>query len=426
VTPAIRARKVRMLAFDTLFMSFGAILSNKLRSILTLVGIVAGVASIIAVMTAISVIQGTMEREMSVLGTQTFQVQKWPAGGFRSDRDRRKAMRRPPLTLKDAKAIKDQVGSVDLVGSELWDFGFTASYRGESTNPNISICGGTPEYAPNNTHYIGLGRNLSEIDVKSARQVAVIGYAVAKRLYPFVDPIGREIRVDGRKYQVIGVFDEKKSAFGGSYDNYVLIPVSTFVKTYGMTDKRGFGRSVNITVRAKTPELVNDAIEETRQVLRHERGVKPGQEDNFEFFNSESLITQFNTMSMGVKIAAFVIGIIALIVAGIGIMNIMLVAVTERTREIGIRKALGAKPESILTQFLLEAVILCNIGGVIGVAVGFGLGNLVTVFTHFDASVPLQWAVIGLLFCSAVGVGFGLLPAVRAARLHPIDALRYE
>ena len=415
-----------MLALDTLFMSFGAILANKLRSILTLVGIVAGVASIIAVMTAISVIQGTMEREMSVLGAQTFQVQKWPAGGFHSDADRRKAMRRPPLTLENAAAIKEQVDTVDLVGSELWDFGYAAEYKGVSTNPNISICGGTPEYPENNTHYVGYGRNISEMDVKAARRVVVIGYAIGKKLYPFVDPIGREIRVDGRKYQVIGVFDEKKSAFGGNFDNYVLMPVSTFVNTYGMQDRRGFTRSVNITVRAKTPALIQDAIEETRAVLRHERGVKPGQEDNFEFFNSESLITQFNKMSMGVKIAAFVIGIIALIVAGIGIMNIMLVAVTERTREIGIRKALGAKPESILTQFLLEAVILCNIGGVIGVAVGFGLGNIVAVMAHFDVNVPMEWAVIGLLFCTAVGVGFGLLPAVRAARLHPIEALRFE
>ena len=415
-----------MLALDTLFMSFGAILANKLRSILTLVGIVAGVASIIAVMTAISVIQGTMEREMSVLGAQTFQVQKWPAGGFHGDAERRKAMKRPPLTLKDAAAIKEQVGSVDLVGSELWDFGFVAEYKGVSTNPNVSICGGTPEYPENNTHYVGYGRNISQMDVKSARKVAVIGYAVGKKLYPFVDPIGRDVRVDGRKYEVIGVFDEKKSAFGGSYDNYVIIPVSTFVNTYGLQDRRGFSRSVNITVRAKSPELIQDAIAETRMVLRHERGVKPGEEDNFDCFSSASLITQFNNMSMGVKMAAFVIGIIALIVAGIGIMNIMLVAVTERTREIGIRKALGAKPESILAQFLFEAVILCNIGGVIGVAVGFGLGNLVAVFAHFDVTVPMEWAVIGLLFCTAVGVGFGLLPAVRAARLHPIEALRHE
>jgi len=411
---------------DTLFMSFGAIVSNKLRSVLTLVGIVAGVASIIAVMTAISVVQGTLEREMSVLGAQTFQVQKWPAGGFHSDAERRKAMRRPPLTLENAAVIREQVQTVDLVGSEIWDFGFVAQYKGTSTNPNLSIVGGTPEYPENNTHYVGLGRNLSPIDVKSARKVAVIGYAIAKKLYPFSDPIGKEIRVDGRKYEVVGVFDEKKSAFGGHFDNYVLIPVSTFVNVYGLTGRDGFSRSVNITVRAKTPELIDDAIEETRQVLRRDRGVRPGEEDNFDFFNSASLITQFNKMSMGVKLAAFVIGIIALVVAGIGIMNIMLVAVTERTREIGIRKALGAKPVTIMLQFLLEAVILCNIGGIVGVLVGFAMGNLVAFFAHFDVSVPMEWAVIGLVFCSAVGIVFGLLPAVRAARLNPIDALRYE
>ena len=411
---------------DTLIMSLRAIRANKLRSSLTLIGIVLGVASIIAVMTAISVVQGTMEQEMSVLGAQTFQVQKWPAGGFNSDEDRRKAFRRPPMTLSDAQAIRDHVDSVDIVGSEIWDFGFKAEYKGEETNPNISIVGGTPEYPANNTHYVGLGRNISQMDVRARRKVAVIGYEIAAHLYPFVDPIGREIRVDGREYNIIGVFDEKKSAFGSQYDNYVLVPVSTFLDIYGLVDRDGFSRSVNITVHAMTPELVYDAIEETRQVLRRARGVRYNEEDNFEFFNSESLITDFNRMTLGVKIGAFVVGIIALVVAGIGIMNIMLVSVTERTKEIGIRKSLGAKPRNILMQFLLEAVILCNIGGVIGVFAGFGLGNMVTLFSTFESSVPMVWAIVGLLFCSAVGVGFGMLPAIKASRLNPIDALRYE
>ncbi|HEX5030422.1 MAG TPA: ABC transporter permease [Candidatus Eisenbacteria bacterium] len=411
---------------DTLRMCCQALVANKLRSTLTLVGIVAGVASIIAVMTAISVVQGTMEREMSVLGAQTFQVQKWPAGGFASQEYRRKAMKRPPLTLENAQAIRDHAQTVDLVGSELWDFGFSASYKGITSNPNISICGGTPEYPPNNTHYVGVGRNLEAIDIKAARKVAVIGYALAQKFFPYTDPIGKKIRVDGRAYEVIGVFDQKKSAFGGGFDTYVLIPATTFVNTYGLVGRDGFPRSVNITVRAKTPELLDDAMEETRQILRRDRGLRPGQEDNFEFFNSTSLITQFNKISMGVKLAAFVIGIIALVVAGIGIMNIMLVAVTERTREIGIRKALGAPRASILSQFLLEAVILCNIGGIIGVMAGFGMGNLVAFFAHFDAHVPVEWAVIGLVFCSMVGVGFGMLPAMRASNLHPIEALRHE
>ncbi len=411
---------------DVLFMSLRALVSNKLRSALTLVGIVAGVASIIGVMTAISVVQATLEKEMSVLGAQTFQVQKWPAGGFASDAERRRAMRRPPLTLANADAIRQRVKSVDLVGSEIWDFGFTVAFRGETTNPNVSICGGTPEYPPNNTHYVGLGRNLSPMDVRSASRVAIIGHAIARRLFPFADPIGRMVRLDGRKFQVVGVFDEKKSAFGGNFDNYVLIPVSTFLAIYGPVDRQGNPRSVNITVRAKTPALMPEAIAETKLVLRHDRGLRPSEPDNFDLYSSQSLITQFNRMSAGVKLAAFIIGIIALVVAGIGIMNIMLVAVSERTREIGLRKAVGAPRTSILGQFLLEAVILCNIGGVVGVLVGFGLGNLVSVFAHYDAHVPLEWAVIGLLFCSAVGIGFGFLPALRASRLDPIEALRQE
>ncbi len=411
---------------DALAMSLVALLANKLRSVLTLVGIVAGVASIIAVMTAISLVQATLEREMSVLGAQTFQVQKWPAGGFASEAERRRAMRRPPLTLAHADAIRGHVPTVDLVGSEIWDFGFVAEYRGQTTNPNLAIVGGTPEYPPNNTHYVGLGRNLSPMDLRGAATVVVIGHAIAQKLFPFVDPVGREILVDHRKYRVVGVFDEKKSAFGGNFDNYVLMPVTTFLNVYGLTDRQGNARSVNITVRAKTPELMNEAIDQTRQILRTQRGVKPGEDDNFDFYNSASLITQFNRMSMGVKLAGFIIGIIALVVAGIGIMNIMLVAVTERTREIGLRKALGARPASIRTQFLLEAVVLCNIGGVGGVLVGFALGNVVALFTHFQPRVPLEWAVIGLAFCTAVGIAFGLLPAIRASKLDPIEALRYE
>jgi putative ABC transport system permease protein len=407
-------------------MPLHAIVSNKLRSALTLVGIVAGVASIIGVMTALSVVQATLEREMSVLGAQTFQVQKWPPGGFSSDAEQRRAMRRPPLTLANADAIRERVKSVDLVGSEIWDGGFTVAFRGETTNPNVSIVGGTPEYPPNNTHYVGLGRNLSPMDVRSASRVAVIGHAIARRLFPFTDPIGREVRLDGRKFEVVGVFDEKKSAFGGNFDNYVLIPVTTFLEIYGPVDRQGNLRSVNITVRAKTPALMQEAIAETKQVLRRDRGLRPNEPDNFDLYSTQSLITQFNRMSAGVKVAAFVIGIIALVVAGIGIMNIMLVAVTERTREIGLRKALGAPRASILSQFLLEAVILCNIGGVVGVLAGFGLGNLVSVFAHYDARVPLEWAVIGLLFCSIVGIAFGFLPALRAARLDPIEALRSE
>jgi len=236
---------------DTISMSLGAIVSNKLRSILTLVGIVAGVASIIAVMTAIarrSVHDGEGDERPRRSGLPGPEM---ACGGFGGEEAHRKAMKRPPITIENANAIREQVKTVDLVGCELWEFGFVAQYKNEKTNPNVSICGGTPEYPPNNTHYVGLGRNISQLDVQAGRKVAVIGYAIAEKLFPHIDPVGRQIRVDGRKYEVVGVFDQKKSAFGGGFDNYVLIPISTFVGTYGMINRDGFPRSVNITVRRR-------------------------------------------------------------------------------------------------------------------------------------------------------------------------------
>jgi putative ABC transport system permease protein len=410
---------------EALFMALAAIRVHKLRSFLTLVGIIAGVASIIAVMTGISVVQSAMERELSVLGTRTFQVQKWPPRGFdHGSVDWREIQRRKPVTVANADAVRQKVKTVDLVGAELWGFQSTAKYRGESTT--VWICGGTPEYPPNNTHYVEFGRNISNEDVRIGRKVVVIGYALAEELFPFTDPLDKVIKVDGRKYTVVGIFGEKKSAMGGRFDSYVLMPVTVFQRAYGMKDDEGFDRSVNMTVRARSPELVPDAIEETRAVLRAERGVKARDDDDFYIFTNDSQIRAFNQATAGVKVGAFVIGIIALVVAGIGIMNIMLVSVTERTSEIGVRKALGARRRDVLWQFLLEAVVLCNIGGVIGVTVGFALGNIVTLFTGFAVTVPVDWAVRGLVFCTVVGLTFGMWPAIKASRLTPIEALSYE
>jgi putative ABC transport system permease protein len=213
---------------------------------------------------------------------------------------------------------------------------------------------------------------------------------------------------------------------GGNFDNYLLIPITAVQKVFGDRNREGDLISLNITVRSTRTDNVQDALEETRAVLRADRGLRPTQEDTFFFFTSDSQIKAFNNATANLKQGAFVLGIVALIVAGIGIMNIMLVSVTERTKEIGIRKALGAKRSAILAQFLLEAIVLCNIGGVLGVAVGFGLGNLVTVFTDFAVHVPMDWAIRGLIFCTAVGMIFGMWPAIRASKLVPIEALRYE
>ena len=417
-----------MTVVESFKMAVSAIGAHKLRSILTLVGVIAGVAAIISVMTGVSVVQSQMEAELSVLSNRTFQIMKFPMGNFNNNRNInfREIQRWPPLTMDHVKTIRERVDSVDLVGAELWHYNTRVSYRGESTEANLMVCGGTPEYPENNTHYVELGRNLTEEDVELGRRVAVLGYGIASELFPFTDPVGQTVKVDGHKFTVQGVFAEKKSAMGGQFDQYVLMPISAWTDLFGDRDEGGRPRSIFITVRSRYGVPLEEALEETRSVLRAARGLSPRDGDTFHWFTSDSQIRAFNDATAGVKTAAFVLGIVALVVAGIGIMNIMLVSVTERTKEIGIRKALGAKRPAILLQFLMEAVVLCNIGGVIGVLIGFGIGNVVTLFTDFAVHVPADWAVRGVIFCSVVGLIFGMWPAIRASRMTPIDALRYE
>ncbi|KAA3658067.1 MAG: ABC transporter [Calditrichaeota bacterium] len=407
-------------------MAINAIFAHKLRSFLTLLGIVAGVASIIGVMTGISVIQNTIEKEMSVLGATVFQVQKLPRGGISSRAEFLRLLQRKPLTMDHVEELREKAKNVTLVGAELWKYGYTAKYRDIKTNGDGNICGGTPEYGPNNTHYVVRGRTLSREDVKLGRFVVVIGFALAQKLFPFSDPLGKTIRLENRDYRVIGVFGEKKSSFGSGYDKYCLIPITNYLRVFGTKDGRGLDRSVYITVRARSTEVLDDAIQEVRGILRLKRNVPAKEDDDFAYFTNDSQIKNFNQQTAAVKMGSFIIGAVALVVAGIGIMNIMLVSVTERTKEIGLRKSIGAKRRDVLNQFLLEAIVLCNIGGVIGVLVGFGLGNLVSIFTGFAVSIPVEWAVGGLIFCTLTGLIFGLWPAVVASRKDPILALSYE
>lgn len=410
---------------EALFMALNAIRDNKLRSSLTLVGVILGVASIIAVMTAVAAIQGSIKKEITVFGAQTFRLQKLPRG-FASDEQQAAAKYWPPVTQAEAQAIRENVKLIDSVGVELWEDGRSASYNGHSAAASVFICGGTPEYSEVNAHEIEFGRNLSRVELTTGRKVVVLGHALANELFPYIDPIGKKVLMDGQKYEVIGVFAKKVSAFSSRFEAMALIPISAFTGVYGSFDSQGLPRSVNVTLHAKSPELLLDAIEEARQTLRRVRRLRPGDDDNFYYFTNQSAIDGFNRITVGLRLGAFVIGTVSLIVAGVGIMNIMLVSVTERTKEIGIRMALGAKRKDVLWQFLLEAAVLCNIGGVVGIALGFGLGNLLALITAFKPTVPVAWAFYGMVFCSLVGLTFGMVPARKASRLNPIEALRYE
>ncbi|MBN2010821.1 ABC transporter permease [candidate division KSB1 bacterium] len=394
-----------------------ALRSNKMRSVLTTLGIIIGVTTIIGMMTIVEGLQNYMVNELSVLGSNVFQVQKDPAVQM-GELDE-KYRRRKPLKLEHALAIK-KAPAVKAVGPEAWMWGQVVRYKEKHTNPDVILCGGTPEFAVSNGYYIDDGRFITNEDVDLRRNVIVLGKDIVEFLFPHSHPIGEEVRIGAYKYHVIGTLEEQGSSFGQSKDNYIIIPITTFQKVYG--DKR----SLNITVQAQSVELMDEAIEQTIGILRAARKVPPGAENDFEIFTSESLIETFNDMTQNIKIAAIGITLISLLVGGIGIMNIMLVSVTERTKEIGIRKAIGAKRMDILWQFILEAIILGNIGGLLGVILGSALGILIGAFTPLPTAIP-AWAVfLGIGFCTLVGLFFGIYPAAKAARLEPVVALRYE
>ena len=405
--------------FESIRIALESIRRNKLRSSLTLIGMIIGVASIIGIMTAIDAIQAYMEDSLSILGSTVFQAQKYPAMQI-GRHGRSKYRNRKDLLIEHADAIRDRAKYISNVGAEDWKFGRSFRFENEATDPVFMLAGGTPEFFVNNGYFISEGRTLIKTDVIYAKSVIVLGQDIVDALFPFTYPIGKIVKVDGRKFEVIGILEEQGSRMGQSRDNLAAIPLTTYQKMYG---KKG---SINITISAKSPEVLEDAIEEVITILRTVRKVPPGKENDFEIFNSASLIDTFNDMSKNLRIGTILISFISLGVAGVGIMNIMLVSVTERTKEIGIRKALGARRRNILLQFLIEAVMLSLIGGIFGVIVGVLLGNVVAAMMNLDIAVPWFWVFIGLGFCTLVGIVFGIWPAAKASRLDPIESLRSE
>jgi len=405
--------------FSEIFkMSLTAIRSNKLRSALTLLGIIVGVFSIIGVMTAVQVLQNSIEDGLSGLGANTFQVQKQPV--MANHAQWMKAMKRKDIRYEQGLIVKDKMTLAQSVALEAWKGGQTVQCGSLKTNPSVDIAGEEPDGITTNNWTIKEGRSLTDDDLRHGTYVAILGEDVVKKIFPRGGALGSDIRIGDDRYRVIGTFDPKGSSLGGNSDNRVVIPMSTFLNVFGKL------RSIHIMIKAKSAELYDDCVEEARMILRTIRNVAPSDEDDFTIFSNDSLIATFNDFTLYVKLGVGFMSFIALIAAGIGIMNIMLVSVTERTREIGIRKALGARKANILSQFVTEAVVLCEIGGVIGVGLGILGGNLTALAFNFPAVFPINWAMIGFAITTFVGVVFGVYPAWKAANLDPIESLRYE
>ena len=260
-----------------------------------------------------------------------------------------------------------------------------------------------------------------EDDIRFSRNITILGPDVVDILFPFEDPIGKVIQIKGLDYTVIGVTERKGQAFGQSQDYFALIPISLYLQRYSSR-----WTSLGINVEAESPEIFEKTIDEVIGLMRVIRKVPPEKENDFEILSNEELLETFAGLTGGIKIFASAVSVIALLVAGIGIMNIMLVSVTERIKEIGIRKAIGATKGDILTQFLTEAVFLSQFGGIVGVILGILGGNIVAVLLNVPAVIPMDWAFYGLVVCSVIGIGFGIYPAWRAANLDPVESLRYE
>ncbi len=401
--------------------SLQSLKGNRLRTLLTILGIVVGIFSIIVIMTIITMLQGSIESGFSMLNKNTFQIQKFPAMHGGGPGSMSKYRNRKDITIEEYYRLKDMLKQAMYVGGEEWQFGEVIKFGNKETNPNVQIAGITTEAMKTNNWIVDEGRDLRTLDIKYSNDVCVIGNDVVDKLFFNINPVGQVIRVGGKPLIIIGVLEAQPQMFGQSKDNFIAMPITTFQSTYGKRQ-----RSLNITVMSYDKSSYDSTIEAAIGYMRTIRKIKPGEENDFDIFSNESLITQVNDITGGIKIGALVVSIIALLAAGVGIMNIMLVSVTERTREIGIRKAIGARKKSILIQFLLEAIFLCIAGGFIGIALGIGVGNFVGGLINAKSAIPYDWVAIGMTLCIIVGVVFGTYPAYKAANLDPIEALRYE
>ncbi len=420
----MKSRKISIISEvrESCTMALGAIASHKLRSGLTLLGVLVGVFSIIVVMTAMRVLQSDVERQLSSLGSDTFMVRKWP-GTFIgvSSGDYEKYWRRKNVTMEEGKRLEEKLNLPANIGIEATFWSGEVKTRYKTSAPTVRLYGETPGSFPAHNWILAEGRLLLDADVDSARSVCVLGSGLATNIFPNSSAVGEQLKIDGINYTVVGVLESKGGTMGGDQDNFAIVPLTTGLNRYGR-----WWRSLNILVQAPSRAAYEATVDEVRGLMRIIRKVPPGKEDDFEIASNDSMIEQFKKFTFSVRVGVAVVSSIALLAAGSGTMNIMLVSVTERTREIGIRRAIGAKKRNIMVQFIMEAITLCEVGGAVGVVLGILGGNLLAVFLKLPPVIPVDWVIIGLAICSVVGVIFGTYPAWKAANLDPIDSLRYE
>jgi putative ABC transport system permease protein len=403
--------------FDSILIALQAIWANKLRSFMTVLGNIVAVTSIVTVVTLIQGMNAMVsEAIISGVGADSFTIQRRPP--IRSEDDDERTRNNPLLTLDEADAIRAFSPAIHSVLAQAQQ-GATVSYGTQEVD-NIQIQGVTSEYLEFSTFNAERGRMMSAVEVTSSRTVAILGWDVANTLFGTLNPLEKTIKIAGINFRVVGVSEKKGSFFGNSQDNFAVIPLGAYQKLFGAR------QSLQLVVKPASPEQLSAAMDDATVALRVARRLKATEADNFGMFTSDTFLDLYNQVTRG--IFAVLVGIVALslVVGGIVIMNIMLMVVTERTREIGLRKALGAKRRDIMSQVLTESVTLSTFGGMVGIALGAGVAALISAFTPLTAQLQPWSVVLGVGITAGVGLFFGAYPASRAAALDPIEALRRE
>ena len=417
---ALRKRFARAVTgrIDDLRLAVATLSGHKLRSFLTLLGIVIGVFTVVAMMALLDGLQRSLGRTMGQLGADVFQIQRWPS--FNIGNLPPEVAARKKISVAQALQLREMLPDAKQVGPELWDYGKEMSAQGQ-VDQGVQVAGGMPEFFTNTNLTVARGRTYNEGEALDGARVVVIGAAVVDALFPGQDPLGQRVRLGRVDLRVIGVLERQGGIpLEGNPDNVAAIPISLFGEIYGTS------RSVSIGVMAKQHSDMARLQDAAVSAFRRVRGLSAQQDNDFEVFSNESARALFDDLAGKVNLVMFVICGFSLLVGGIGVMNIMLVAVAERTREIGLRKALGARRSRILAQFVIEAVVLAFCGGVIGVMLGYGVAGVGRFAMDVPATVP-PWAVaVSLGVSGGIGLLFGIYPAARASRLDPAVALRNE
>jgi putative ABC transport system permease protein len=414
----MNARRATMLSGvrEAIGMGLSAIVAYKLRAGLTILGVVMGIMTVTGMSSIVAGLNASMAKQIENLGSSVVFVRPWGPGENLSGEERR---RRRGLSENEVKAILEHCPSVKEI-SPMEILRYDTIKTGNAKVQSATLLGTTEAFSPVHDLYVDKGRFMSSMDVSRGTRVAVIGYDVAESLYGPRDPIDKEMMIDGLRFNVIGVLERRGKFLGQNRDNDILIPLGSLGK------RDPFFNFLVADLKPVSTEKMDDAVEEVRSVLRRQRKLKFMAKDNFMIFTQDTLTNLYNQITGGIYMVMIAISSIGLLVGGVGVMNIMLVSVTERTREIGVRKALGATKRDILTQFLTEAMTLTGVGGILGILIGGGLATLVNTFSPFPAVMQTTWVTIAFVVAILTGLTFGLWPAWKAAGLDPIEALRYE